>query len=217
VMAAGPLLDFYTGLTEALLGLAGVPIVEGHGVVIVGGLPAAALPVVEMPTTVAFGDAPFMLWAATVAALAMGCRRGGLLRHFLLFCLLLAIAGGGAAVAGQWSRMEPAAMMILWMRGEFLVWLALPWMAGALFVIFQPRSFSGVVWMAALQLYAVGFSSLRLAFCLGVLHYAGPALFPLLWFVFGLLAAVVGLLVAYSMSLSQVGRGLWGGRKTWGA
>jgi hypothetical protein len=89
----------------------------------------------------------------------------------------------------------------IWLRGELLVWLLLPWIAVFLFMVILPSPGVGVAWTLLLQVYAILWSAIRLAFCLGVLHYTGILFLPLLWFAFGILFDLVYVLVFYSMAL----------------
>ena len=89
----------------------------------------------------------------------------------------------------------------IWLRGEFLVWLLLPWVSALLFILTMPSVAAGVGWALSMQAYAIFWSALRFVFCLGVLHFTGILFLPLLWFSLGILFDMVYILTFYSLAL----------------
>jgi len=128
-------------------------------------------------------------------------RRVPLSRNFVVFLLILLCAAGAVIVFNPSFYFDSAMFEQIWLRGEILVWIILPWVSAFLFVLTLPSAPTGVAWALLVQVYAVVWSAVRLAFCLGVLHYTGILFLPLLWFCLGLLFDLVYILVFYSLAL----------------
>jgi hypothetical protein len=109
--------------------------------------------------------------------------------------------------SSQFGSSEFASM---WLRGEFLVWLVLPWFSASMFVLMQPAVLFGLGWAVLTQIYGFVWSGIRLALCIAVMHYSGILFIPVFWFALGLLADVIYLVVFYSVALQ------WGARRAWG-
>jgi hypothetical protein len=119
-----------------------------------------------------------------------------------------------AAVASPSTQYTPVLFSQIWLRGEVLVWLLLPWVTAMLFVPIQPSWPKVFAWMLGVQVYGFLWSAVRLAFCLGIIALTGALLVPVLWFIFGMLADLVYVAVAYSIVVHQASN-QWGERKQW--
>ena len=95
------------------------------------------------------------------------------------------------------------------------MWLLLPWFSAGLLVVLQPTVWPGLIWAVLMQAYGFLWSAIRLAFCLGVLHFSGLLFMPLLWFTLGLLADVLYIVVFLSLSTRVAGLRAWGRRASW--
>jgi len=71
--------------------------------------------------------------------------------------------------------------------------------------IIVPAWWASVCWVTAVPAYAILWSSVRLAFCTGLLYYSGPVLILLLWSMFGVLADLLSLCLFYSLAIYQAG------------
>jgi len=122
-------------------------------------------------------------------------------RNFVVFLLILICAAGVVIVLNPSFYFDSAMYEQTWLRGEILVWILLPWISAFLFVLTLPNLAAGLVWSLWTEAYAIIWSAVRLAFCLGTLHYTGILFLPLLWFCFGILFDLVYVLLFYSMAL----------------
>jgi hypothetical protein len=117
-------------------------------------------------------------------------------------CLIIMLCATAAKIIFNPSyRLTSAEYEQIWLRGEFLVWILLPWISALIIILTIPSLIRGLVWGMLLQIYAVFWSAVRLAFCLGIFHYSGTLFLPLLWFCFGILFDLVYLLAFYSFAL----------------
>jgi hypothetical protein len=66
-----------------------------------------------------------------------------------------------------------------------------------------------------MQAFGFIWSAVRLAFCLGILHYSGLLFMPVLWFTLGLLADVLYIVVFLSLSTRVASLRAWGRRTSW--
>jgi len=89
----------------------------------------------------------------------------------------------------------------VWTNTQLLAWLVLPSVSMCLFVVAQPSLARGVLWMIAVEAFAIAWSAVRLVVVLGVARCTGALLLPAMWFAWGLLADVVYLTTFYSWSL----------------
>jgi hypothetical protein len=142
-----------------------------------------------------------LFFAATVIVLTVIHRTVPLSRNFIVFLLVLLCAAGAVILLTHSFEFNSVTYEQIWLRGEVLVWLVLPWVSAFLFVLTLPSLLGGVAWTLLLQVYAVVWSAIRLAFCLGVLHFTGILFLPLLWFCLGVLFDLVYILVFYSFAL----------------
>lgn len=198
---AGPLLDLHHRITSLTIKIAGIPAGETTAVRVFsypGAVPAVSVPIPR------HGDNPWrapVLFFATLAALALVHRLVPLARSFILFLSVLLGAAGLVIIVHPMFAFDAATYQKIWLQGEFLVWLLLPWVSAFLFVLTLPAFFHGVAWMLAVQAYALFWSAVRLAFCLGVFHITGILYVALLWFCLGVLFDLVYLLAFYALAL----------------
>lgn len=155
-----------------------------------------------------------ILFAAALSALIFSHRRFPLGRNFVVFLMILLCASGIVVLFVPSFYFDAVMYAQIWLRGEVLVWLLLPWVSALLFVLTLPSMASGFLWGVLVECYIVVWSALRLAFCLGVLHYTGILFLPLLWFVLGILFDLVIILFFYSLALEQSIKRTMGGRRS---
>jgi hypothetical protein len=127
--------------------------------------------------------------------------RISLSRTFVTCLIIMLCATAAKLLFNPSFRLTSAEFEQIWLRGEFLVWILLPWISALIFILTIPSLFRGLAWGLLLQIYAVFWSAVRLAFCLGVFHYSGVLFLPLLWFCLGILFDLVYLLAFYSFAL----------------
>lgn len=198
---AGPLLDLHHRITSLTINIAGIPAGEQTSVRVFsypGTAPAVSVPIPR------HSDNPWrapVLFFATLAALALVHRLVPLARSFILFLSVLLGAAGLVIIVRPMFAFDAATYQKIWLQGEFLVWLLLPWVSAFLFVLTLPAFLHGVAWMLAVQIYALFWSAVRLAFCLGVFNVTGILYVPMLWFCLGVLFDLVYLLAFYSFAL----------------
>jgi len=207
------ILDLHSGLTQFLLRLARIPFDGVRPVQVFQELAGtAAAPEVAFQS---YGQAqmlPGILVLIAGGALAVIYGRFPLLRGMVLFLGALLAAG----VATLWlpnARLDGVTFHQVWLRSEGLVWLILPWMFSFLLVLGQPAWSLGLAMTLAATALEFFWSAARLAFCLGLLHYAGNVLMPLAWFCLGLLTDVVFVVACYSIVIFLAAGGAWGRRR----
>jgi hypothetical protein len=142
-----------------------------------------------------------VLFALAVMGLIVIHRSVPLSRNFVVFLIILICSAGAVIVFNPSFYFDSAMYEQMWLRGEMLVWFVLPWVSAFLFGLTLPSVAGGIAWTLLLQIYAFFWSALRLAFCLGILHYTGILFLPLLWFCMGVLFDLVYVLVFYSLAL----------------
>ena len=130
-------------------------------------------------------------------------RKVALARNFLIFLAILLFAAAAVIVFNPSFSFDSAMYQQIWLRGEVLVWLILPWVAAFLFILTMPSLVPGVAWTLLMEGYAIVWSAVRLAFCLGVLHFTGLLFLPLLWFCLGLLFDVLYVILFYALALNR--------------
>ncbi len=142
-----------------------------------------------------------VIFAVFLLGLILIHRRFPLSRNFIVFLIVLLCTAGGVILLNQSFNFDSSMYERIWLRGEILVWILLPWVSAFLFILTVPSVAAGVGWALLIQVYAIFWSALRLAFCLGVLHFTGILFLPLLWFCLGILFDLVYVLVFYSLAL----------------
>ena len=209
-----PLLARHNQISAALLQLCGVPLDGSTRVDVfepIGSAEVATTPVFHLnqqPVRVA------ILFAGAVLALLAIYARVELARNFIVFLLVLLLAAAAVMVFSS-AEITSAEFSQIWLRGEILVWLLLPWFSAGLLGVLQPSAWPGLIWAVLMQAYGFFWSAIRLAFCLGMLHYSGLLFMPLLWFTLGLLADVLYIVVFLSLSTRVAGLFAWGRRLYW--
>ena len=206
----GRLVDAHNWLTRAIVELAGVPVVGVAMAPLFPGLEPA--PAVVVSASRLDGN-PFellILFAVAMLVLFEIHRRVPLARGFVVFLMILLLVATGVVVFHPSSQFGSVEFTQIWMRGEMLVWLLLPWFSAAMFVLIHPLF--GAAWALATQVYGFLWSAVRLAFSICLIHYSGILFVPLAWFALGLLADMVYLVVSYSIAVEWASRRAWGRR-----
>ena len=144
-----------------------------------------------------------VLFGVCLLGLILVHRKYPLSRNFIIFLLVLLFAAAGVIIFNPSFPFDSGAYEQIWLRGEILVWILLPWVSAFLFLLTLPSAAGGIGWALLVQIYAVVWSAFRLAFCLGVLHFTGILFLPLLWFCLGILFDLVYVLVFYSLALKS--------------
>lgn len=210
-----PLLARHNQISGAVLRLCGVPLDGSARVDVfepIGSAEVVTTPVFHLnqqPLRVA------ILFTGAVLMLLAVYGRVELARNFIVFLLVLLLAAAALMVFASNAEITSAEFSQIWLRGEVLVWLLLPWFSAGLLVVLQPSGWLGLIWAVVMQAYGFFWSAIRLAFCLGVLHYSGLLFMPLLWFTLGLLADVLYIVVFLSLSTRLAGLAAWGRRVYW--
>jgi hypothetical protein len=108
------------------------------------------------------------------------------------------------------NQLDSIGFSQIWMRGEVLVWLVLPWFSASVFILTDPSILWGSFWVLLTQTYGFLWSAARLAFGLALINYSGMLFAPMYWFALGFLADVVYVIVFYSIAVQ------WAAGRTWG-
>ena len=197
-------------LSEALVELAGITVTGQTSVDLFPGLRPAPATIVS--ATRLDGDPVRLLVFFVVAMLVLLQihRRVALARGFVVFLMILLLVATAVIVFHPASQFGSVEFTQMWLRGEVLVWLLLPWFAAAMFVLIHPLFGAG--WALLTQFYGILWSAIRLAFAICLIHYTGILFIPMLWFALGLLADMVYLVVSYSMAVDWAARRAWGRR-----
>lgn len=207
------LLTVHSQVSEFILRCTGIPIKGLRSVEIFPHLGSVLALDIPFPHPQAFPLRTSLLFILSVAVLILIHRSIPLSRNFIVFLIILLCATRAVIFFNPSFYIDSAMYEQMWLRGEVLVWFLLPWVAAFLFVLTLPSIAGGVAWGLMLQIYAILWSALRLAFCLGVLHYTGILFVPLLWFCLGLLFDLVYVLVFYSLALHSSMKKVAGGRE----
>jgi hypothetical protein len=136
-----------------------------------------------------------------LVVIGLFARRFPLARGLITFLVAIVVFSLIGALAGAPALANVATFAAAWVDTEFLVWLLLPAATMCLFVVLQPSLARGALWMVGIEAFAVVWSAVRFVVLLGVGHYAGVMLLPLVWFAWGLLTDVVSLIAFYSWSI----------------
>jgi hypothetical protein len=206
----GRLVSAHNRISQAIVELAGVPVVGVETAPLFSGLQPAPAAVV---TSSRLDGDPFrllILFAIGMLVLLQIHRRVALARGFVIFLMILLLVATGVIVFHPSSQFGSVEFTQIWLRGEVLVWLLLPWFSAAMFVLIHPLFGAG--WALLTQAYAFLWSAVRLAFSICLIHYSGILFIPMLWFAVGLLADMVYLVVSYSIAVEWAARRAWGKR-----
>jgi hypothetical protein len=208
-----PLMEIHDSISAAILKITGTPSLGVKTVDIFPGLGPVTAPDIPIPHHRANPMRTVFLFAVSLVGLIIVYRSIPLSRNFIIFLLILLFAAGFVMVLNPSFYFDSAMYQQIWLRGEILVWILLPWVSAFLFLLTLPSLAGGIGWALLLQVYAVLWSALRLAFCLGVLHYTGILFLPLLWFCLGVLFDLVYVLTFYSFALKLSLRKVVGERR----
>jgi hypothetical protein len=206
-----PLLAAHNRLSLSLLNLAGIPILGTSQADLFSPLPPAPVVLVAAAGFQARSPVFWVLFAVALSIIAALYWRIPLARSFLVFIVILLLISAAMAVFHPAGQLDSAAFSQIWMRGEVLVWLVLPWFSASAFLLTDPSVLWGVIWVLLTQTYGFIWSAVRLAFGLALMHYSGMLFAPMFWFVLGFLADVVYVIVFYSIAVQ------WAARRTWGS
>jgi len=209
------LLEEHNRIASALLDISGIPSSGSERVDIFEPIGSA-----EVVTTSVFSpnQQPILvasLFAVVFIALFLVHRKVPLARSFVVFLFVILMITAGVIFVWPDTGITSAEFSQIWLRGAVLVWFVLPWISACLLVVLQHNLALGIVWAVVMQAYGFVWSAIRLAFCLGVLHFSGLLFMPLLWFTLGLLADVLYIVVFLSLSTRVAGLRAWGRRASW--
>ena len=198
---SAPLLTAHGRMARCLLYFTSIPVTSNTFIEVFPHLPRVAAPEVPFPSHRANPARTAILFAVSLIGLILIHRRIPLGRNFVVFLAILLCAAGGVILFSSTFNFDSAMYTKIWLRGEVLVWLILPWMSAFVFILVLPSIVRGIVWSLLLQAYVMVWSAVRLAFCLGTLHFTGVLYLPLLWFCLGVLFDLVCLVFFYSLAL----------------
>jgi hypothetical protein len=182
------LLETHDRISWFILKYTGIPTAEDRTIGIFPDFGPVHIKDVPHPDDLARPLHTGILFALALSVLILSHRKFPLARNFLVFLMILLCASAVVVLFVPSFHFDAVVYSQIWLRGEILVWLLLPWVSGLLFVM-------------------------TLAFCLGVLHYTGILFLPLLWFVLGILFDLVVVLFFYSLALHQSINRTIGGRR----
>jgi hypothetical protein len=215
-LAAGVLRDallaLHNQLCMAILQWSGIPITGVSTVELFARMGSGSVPVVPVKPLDARPFEHWLLFIAAMLVLLELHRRIPFARSFLVLLMTLLIVAVGIVIFHPSSQFGSAEFAGMWLRGELLVWFVLPWFSASMFVFTQPAALFGVGWAVLAQVYGFVWSAIRLAFCIAVMHYSGILFAPMFWFVLGLLADVIYLVVFYSVAVQFAAKRSWGKR-----
>lgn len=211
---SSPLLDFHSQLSGFLLKFCGIPVSGLQSINVFSFLSPVEAHSISIPH---YQENPWrfaVIFFISFAVMVWIYRKIPLGRSFMIFLMILLIAASFVILLHPSFHMSSTAYEQIWVRGEFLVWILLPWISAILFSCTIPSLLHAVAWGLFLQVYAVIWSAVRLVFCLGVFHYTGIIFLPLLWFCFGILFDLVYIMVFFSFALRLSMKQALGGRKS---
>jgi hypothetical protein len=139
--------------------------------------------------------------ALVCAVIGVIARRFPLARGLMAFLGAIVVFSVIGALAGAPALANIDTFAAVWVQTQFLIWLLLPAATMCLFVVLQPSLLRGALWMVGIEAFAVIWSAVRFVVLLGIGHYVGVLLLPLVWFAWGLLTDVVSLIAFYSWSI----------------
>jgi hypothetical protein len=209
---AQPLLRLHNQLCLAMLQVSGIPINGVLPVQLFAGLGGAPVPMIAVPELHAH---PIVLWTmVSISGLVLFelYRRIALARTLVVFLMSLLLMAAGVITFHPSSQFGSAEFATMWLRGELLVWLVVPWFAAGMFVLTHPNAWFGILWTILMQAYGFAWSAIRLAFGIAMMHYSGILFAPAFWFAVGFLADLIYVVVFYSVSVQSAARGVWGRR-----
>ncbi|MEP6963778.1 MAG: hypothetical protein ABI995_17000, partial [Acidobacteriota bacterium] len=147
------LLNLHNQISATVLRLCAVPLNGVAQVEVfepIGSAEVVTTPVFQFP------QQPVRVWimlATALLALGMAYRSVALARNFLVFLFVLLIAAAGVMFFAPSVEVTSAELSQIWLRGEVLVWLLLPWLSAGLLVILQHTVWPGLAWAVLMQAY----------------------------------------------------------------
>ena len=200
---SAPILKAHGNLSRLVLRYTAIPITGARTMDVFSPIGSASAPEVPFPS---YNQNPRRTGLLCIACLLviLGLHRTfPLARNFLVLLAILLCAAMAVMIFQSSSAFDSAIYAQIWLRGETVVWILLPWVSVFLFFLSLPSVKIGIACTVSLQIYVMVWSALRLAFCLGVMHYTGILFLPLLWFCLGVLFDLVCLLFFYSIALER--------------
>jgi len=209
------LLEEHNRITAALLDVSGIPADGSERVDIFK--PIGSADVITTPVFSPNQQLPrvTVLFAGVFLALIVVHRKVPMARSFVVFLVVILLVTAVIIFIWPETGITSAEFSQIWLRQAVLIWFVLPWISACLLVVLQHNLLLGVAWAVVMQAYGFVWSAIRLAFCLGVLHFSGLLLMPLLWFTLGLLAEALYIVVFLSISTRVAGLRAWGRRASW--
>ncbi len=202
-LAGTTLLKAHGSITEFILRQVSVPMDPATLLDIYPHLGPVTAVQVPFPPHRANPGRTVVIFALSLAGLIVLHRKIPLGRNFIVFVGILLCAAAGVIILSGSFHFDSAMYTQIWLRGEILVWILLPWLSALSFLMYSPSLAAGIAWSVLLQVYVFVWSPLRLVFCLGVLHYTGILFLPLLWFCLGTLFDFVCLVFFYSFAVGR--------------
>ncbi len=208
------LLAAHGRLTESTLRLTGIPFSGYRNVEVFPSLWDASVPEVFVPHMQSNMALTAVLFSIAIVILVVIYRTNPLSRGLVVFLAILVCTAVAAILISPTFYFDSAEYHQIWLRGELLVWILLPWASAFLFMLAIPSLSTGLMWALLVQVYAIAWSAVRLAFCLGIFHFSGVLFLPLLWFALGILFDLVYLVLFYSWALHSAFNKIVGLRTT---
>lgn len=195
------LLAAHGRLAGLILAITGIPSGGSRSVVVFPSVWSATVPSIHFPHMQSNLPQVAILFSVSLAMMVAIYRSFALSRGFVVFLMILLSSSAAAIYLSRSYYLDSAMYHQIWLRGEILVWILIPWASAFLFLFTIPSFATGLAWALLLQVYSILWSAVRLAFCLGVFHYSGVLFLPLLWFCLGTLFDLVYVVLFYSLAL----------------
>ncbi len=208
------LLTAHSSLADSILRLTGIPSGLHQTVEVYPSIWYATVPGVFIPRMQSNLRLTALLFSISVATLVVIFRTLPLSRGLVVFMMILVCTSTAAILISPKFHFDSYEFHQIWLRGELLVWILLPWASAFLLVLTIPSLTTGLLWAFLVQVYALAWSAVRLAFCLGIFHFSGVLFLPLLWFALGILFDLVYIVLFYSLALHTAFNKILGLRTT---
>lgn len=196
------LLRIHEDLRTHVLAWTGIPI-NGFAPISVFGGADVRSPITPVAI---YAGRPWLLpiVCAAAAAIFIGVYAySHLSRSVMVFALLVLSISTVDSVVSPIGDGDSSFFGGFWLHCELAIWILIPWLVAMLAAIIVPSWWARFFWMIVAPAYSVFWSAVRLAFCAGLLYYAGPVLIVLLWSAFGVLAELLSLCLIYSLMAYQ--------------
>ncbi len=199
----GPLLiGVHDRLSWWVLQTTGIPATGARALDVFPFLGQISAPIIPFESSLAHPFRTFVILAVCLAAFVSVYVRVPLGRNFVVFLMILVCAPAVVFMFNPSFDFDCSMFEQTWLRGEILVWILLPWVSAFLYILTLPSLGTGLTWLLVTEVYAILWSAIRFAFCLGALHFTGIMFLPVLWFCFGVLFDLVYVLLFYSLALN---------------